>query len=81
MTHQHIPTPAQQPIILSVVEVPELCAPDYCIVRLRNGRVLFIGDTGVNEFECEAAMHEGEPCGGMMFATIPAPGGTTEDTL
>lgn len=56
------------PVINSVEEVSNGMGPDHAIVRLHNGIVLFIGYDGINEFESEAAMQEGEPCGGMMFS-------------
>lgn len=54
-------------IIASVEEVPELMAPDFAVVTLRNGIVLHIGDSGINAFRDSDAQKRGEPFGGVSF--------------
>lgn len=53
--------------MVGVVNVPELMAPDFAIVRLRNGVCLLVGDEGVNVCNTEADMKAGIVSDGLTF--------------
>lgn len=54
-------------VVVGVVNVPELMAPDFAIVRLRNGVCLLVGDEGVNVCNTEADMKAGIVSDGLTF--------------
>lgn len=54
-------------VVIGVVNVPELMAPDFAIIRLRNGVCLLVGDEGVNVCNTEADMKAGIVSDGLTF--------------
>lgn len=55
------------PIVTSVENVDGIMAPDYAIIRLRNGVRLLVGDSGVNVCATELDMNDGIVIAGCMF--------------
>ena len=66
-----MPVPDRHPqdAVIGTQNVHGIMAPDYAIIRLRNGLCLMVGDEGINVCASEADMRAGIVIDGLTFGS------------
>lgn len=75
------PKEMENPVVVSVENYPGGMAPDFAVIKLRNGACVTVGDDGVNTHASEADMEHGivsDGCGFAPHKTTDQPAADTD---